>query len=90
MITHLDNIPISGPAELENHHGQTAVAFVNVRTGQPQANWAFLPAMNAPVLGYSGSRASQGGLQKPVRPELRPLPPPLPELKPLPEDLESS
>jgi hypothetical protein len=93
MITHLDNSPITGPAELENHHGQTAVAFVNVRTGQPQASWAFLPAMNAPVPGNSGRSASEShldGLQKPVKPELRPLPPPLPELKPLPEDLESS
>jgi hypothetical protein len=93
MITHLDNMPISGSADLENHHGQTAVAFVNVRTGQPQANWAFLPAMNAAVPGNSFQGASEpnlGGPQKPVKPKLRPVPAALPEVKPLPEDLERS
>ena len=59
MITHLDNIPITGPAELENHHGQTALAFVNVRTGAAEARWLYLPAMAAPSV-----PRSTGGLME--------------------------
>jgi hypothetical protein len=45
IITHLDSVPITAAAELERHHSQTAVAFVNVRTGQAEARWVYLPAL---------------------------------------------
>lgn len=43
MITHLDNIPIRDAGQLERHHSQTSVSFVNVRTNAPETRWAMLP-----------------------------------------------
>ena len=63
IITHLDGRPIAGPAELENHHGQTSVHFVNVRSGGVEARWLFLPAMTDP------------GVPPPSPPRPRPAPP---------------
>jgi len=48
IITHLDSMPITSPAELENHHSQTAVSYINARTGQMESRWVNLPAMNGP------------------------------------------
>lgn len=43
MIVSLDHQPIYGPNDLLNHTAQTSVQFVNIRTGQPQLNWVFIP-----------------------------------------------
>ncbi|WP_169980105.1 PDZ domain-containing protein [Tautonia rosea] len=52
MITALDGQPIYGPNDLLNHSAQTSVQFVNIRTGQPQVNWVFIPTVNpGPVPG---------------------------------------
>lgn len=48
MITHLDNQPIYSAADLESHHSQTSVAFVNIRTNQLQSEWVALPFPDAP------------------------------------------
>jgi S1-C subfamily serine protease len=42
-ITHLDGIPLTSAGQLEQHHSQTSVTFVNVRTGQIRTRWANLP-----------------------------------------------
>ena len=34
MITHLDNVPIRDPKELEKHYGKTAVTLINANTKQ--------------------------------------------------------
>ncbi|WP_152049366.1 PDZ domain-containing protein [Tautonia marina] len=45
MITALDGQPIYGPNDLLNHTAQTSVQFINIRTGQPQLNWVFIPTV---------------------------------------------
>jgi S1-C subfamily serine protease len=42
-ITHLDGVPLSSARQLEQHHSQTSVTFVNVRTGQIKTRWTTLP-----------------------------------------------
>jgi S1-C subfamily serine protease len=55
VITHLDQTPISGTAELERHRGQTSVQFIDVRTNTVGVRWAYLPAMNAPPVPRNSS-----------------------------------
>ncbi len=43
MIVSLDNLPIYGPDDVNNHRFQTSMVFVNVRTSQPQAANIILP-----------------------------------------------
>jgi len=42
-ITHLDGVPLTSALQLEQHHSQTSVTFVNVRTGQIKTRWTNLP-----------------------------------------------
>jgi len=74
MITHLDNAPITTVAQLEQHHSQTAVSFVNVRSGAAEARWVFLPIQGAPGVPPSWSASAH------VLPPIAQLPPPPPEL----------
>jgi S1-C subfamily serine protease len=50
-ITHLDGVPLTSALQLEQHHSQTSVTFVNVRTGQIKTRWAHLPPPDAGVAG---------------------------------------
>lgn len=59
MVTFVDSMPIRGPEDLENHYGQTAVAFVNVRTGAAEARWVYLPALSDPGLPTPASYADR-------------------------------
>ena len=71
-ITHLDGLAVTDAASLENHHGQSSVQFVNVRTGASEARWVFLPAMDAP-----GIPASLTGH---MLPQISDVPPGVPRL----------
>lgn len=53
-ITHLDGVPLSSALQLEQHHSQTSVTFVNVRTGQIKTRWTTLPPPDAGVGGGGG------------------------------------
>lgn len=50
-ITHLDGVPLTSALQLEQHHSQTSVTFVNVRTGQIKTRWAYLPPPGAGMEG---------------------------------------
>jgi len=54
MITHLDDVPLSSALQLEQHHSQTSVPFVDVRTGQIKTRWTHLPPPGAGVGGGGG------------------------------------
>jgi S1-C subfamily serine protease len=53
-ITHLDGVPLTSALQLEQHHSQTSVTFVNVRTGQIKTRWVYLPPPGAGVGGGGG------------------------------------
>jgi hypothetical protein len=74
MLTHLDGYPITGTAQLENHHSKTSVTFVNVRTGRPEVRWVYLPIQGAPGVPPSFSVADR------VLPPISDVPPPPPDL----------
>lgn len=50
-ITHLDGVPLTSALQLEQHHSQTSVTFVNVRTGQIKTRWTYLPPPDGDVGG---------------------------------------
>lgn len=50
-ITHLDGVPLTSAGQLEQHHSQTSVTFVNARTGQIKTRWTHLPPQDAGVGG---------------------------------------
>ena len=43
MIYLLDGLPIRAAVDVMNHHGQTEVDFINVRTGRPERTVLILP-----------------------------------------------
>ncbi|MDO9315332.1 MAG: PDZ domain-containing protein [Burkholderiaceae bacterium] len=48
-ITALDGLPLTSPLQLEQHHSQTSVTYLNVRTGRIRTLWAYLPPPGAGV-----------------------------------------
>jgi S1-C subfamily serine protease len=61
-ITHLDGVPLSSALQLEQHHSQTSVTFVNGRTGQIKTRWAYLPPPGAGVGGGGAGGAPVPGM----------------------------
>lgn len=66
-ITHLDGIPLTSALQLEQHHSQTSVTFVNVRTGQIKTRWTNLPPPGGGVGGGPVPRMSLGIMAVPVQ-----------------------
>jgi S1-C subfamily serine protease len=56
-ITHLDGLPLTSTLQLEQHHSQTSVTFVNGLTGQIKTRWTLLPP---PGAGVGGGDAGGG------------------------------
>lgn len=56
-ITQLDGVPLTSAAQLEQHHSQTSVTYVNARTGQINTRWTILPP---PDGGGAGSGPAPG------------------------------
>lgn len=59
-ITHLDGVPLTSAGQLEQHHSQTSVTFVNGRTGQIKTRWTNLPPAGGGVGGGLGPGMSLG------------------------------
>jgi len=66
-ITHLDGLPLTRAAQLEQHHSRTSVTFVNGRTGQINTRWANLPPPGVGVGGGPVPGMSLGIMAVPVQ-----------------------